>query len=334
MKMLMFDFRDSEKEFFQKHELKDFEIEFIKEPLNELSNLTDKQLEETDVISVFITSDVTEKVIKQFRNLRIISTRSTGYNHIDVKYCIQNNIAVFNVNQYGESSVAEFTFMLILALVRKLIPAYLSTQNNLVSHENFEGQNLKSLSIGIIGCGTIGSSVAKIANFFGMKVYAYSYEKNNEISHFCEYCELDKLIKNSDIVTLHLPYTNETYHIINDKTIKNMKKGAILINTARGELVDIIALHNNLVSGDLGGAALDTVECENIAINNIPININENNSKCITKTLALEKLMGMDNVIITPHIAYNTKESVNTLLNTTFNNLRDYSKGLHTNQVR
>ena len=330
--MLMFDFRDSEKEFFNTHEFKDFEIEFIKEPLNEMSVLTEKQLSETDIISVFITSDVTENIIKKFKNLRIISTRSTGFNHIDTRYCTQNNIAVFNVGEYGQTSVAQYTFMLILALVRKLIPAYLDVQKNLTAHESYEGRNLESLSIGILGCGAIGSSVAKIANFFGMKIYACSYEKNPDISNFTTYCSFDELIKNSDILTLHLPYNSETYHIINDDVLKKMKKNAFVINTSRGELIDIIALYNNLISGQIGGAALDVTECDNVAMNELPINAGY--SKCLTKALAVQKLLGMQNVIITPHIAYNTKESVEKLLSVTFNNIRDFSKGLHTNQLR
>ena len=114
MKMLMFDFRDSEKEFFEKNEFPDFEITFISEPLNELTNLTQEQYDQTDVISVFISSTVSADVIKRFKNLRVIATRSTGYNHIDVKYCSQNNIAVFNVEEYGQTSVAQFTMVLIM----------------------------------------------------------------------------------------------------------------------------------------------------------------------------------------------------------------------------
>ena len=234
--MLLFDFRDSEREYFNNHDLPDFDIEFIKEPLNLMSNLSEKQLEETVAISVFITSDVNEEVIKKFKNLRIITTRSTGYNHIDLKYCIKNNIAVFNVGKYGETSVAQYTFMLILSLIRKLIPAYLGTQKNFVDHETYEGRNLEDMTIGILGCGAIGASVAKIAHFFGMKVYACSLKKNQEISDFTNYCSIKELLINSDIVTLHLPFNTDTYHIINDETIMKMKKGAFIINTARGEL--------------------------------------------------------------------------------------------------
>jgi len=334
MKMLMFDFRESEAEYFTNNDLSDFEIEFIKEPLNELSVLNNMQLEETAIVSVFITSNVTENVIKKFKNLRIISTRSTGYNHIDIKYCSQNNIAVFNVEEYGNTSVAQFTFMLFLSLTRKLIPAYLDVQKGLIEHENYEGRSLANLSLGIIGCGSIGSSVAKIANFFGMKVYVCSYEKNAEISSFAEYLPMNSVLEKSDIITLHLPYTPEIYHLIGENELNRMKEGAYLINTARGELVDIIALYNNLISGHISGAALDVIECENFTVNEMPIDIDNSQSHCLNKAYATQKLLGMRNVIITPHIAYNTKESVETILSTTFNSLRDYFKGLHTNQLR
>ena len=123
MKMLMFDFRDSEKEFFDRNEFPDFDITFIKEPLNDMSQLSQEQYDETDVISVFISSNVSEDVIKRFKNLRVIATRSTGYNHIDVKYCSQNNIAVFNVEEYGQTSVAQYTIAMLMTLVRNIFPA-------------------------------------------------------------------------------------------------------------------------------------------------------------------------------------------------------------------
>ena len=334
MKMLMFDYRDSEKDYFNNHDLTDFDIEFIKEPLNEQSELPETLLNEADIVSVFITSDVNENVIKRFKNLRIIATRSTGYDHIDLRYCIQNNIAVFNVGNYGERSVAQYTFMLMLALVRKLIPAYLSTQKGLVSHEYLEGRNIESLSLGILGCGAIGSSLAKIADFFGMKVYICSYDKNPSLTSFAEYVTKEQLLEHSDIISLHLPYKSESYHIINQEAFDIMKNGAYLINTARGELVDIIALYNSIISGKIAGAALDVIECEKLTICKTLSDAGMENSDCLTKAFVTQKLLGMENVIITPHIAYNTHESVEILLNTMFNSIRDYSKGLHTNQLR
>ena len=335
MQMLMFDFRESEKDFFQKNEFPDIEITYISEPLNEMSKLTDEQYEQTDVISVFITSDVNEEILKRFKNLRVIATRSTGYNHIDVKYCSQNNIAVFNVEEYGQTSVAQFTITLMLALIRNLLPAYIDTQRNMVSHPIYEGRNLNKLTIGIIGCGSIGSAVAKIANFFDMRVLVCSYGKRADVSSFADYVSLDELLQNSDIITLHTPYKSEDYHMIGEKEFAKMKDGAYFINTARGELIDIVALYDNLLNGKLKGAALDVLECEYLALSPevVADNIKEANSKCVASALITQKLLGMNNVIITPHIAYNTQESVDTLLETTFNNIRDYHKGVRNNQV-
>ncbi len=335
MKMLMFDFRDSEKEFFERNLFQDFEITFISEPLNEMSQLTQEQYDETDVISVFISSNLSEDVIKRFKNLRVIATRSTGYNHIDVKYCSQNNIAVFNVEEYGQTSVAQFTMTLILALVRNLFPAYLDIQRNYVNHADYEGHNLNKLTIGIIGCGAIGGAVAKIANYFDMKVLVYSYAKRTDISSFAEYVELDYLLEQSDIVSIHVPYSSENYHMLGEEEFSKMKDGSYFINTARGELIDIVALYEKLLSGKIKGAALDVLECEYLALSpeNIVQDIKTSNSNCVASALITQKLLGMPNVIITPHIAYNTQESVDTLLDTTFNNIRDFHKGVRNNQI-
>ncbi len=335
MKMLMFDFRDSEKDFFEKNEFPDFEITFIHEPLNEMSQLTQEQYDETDVISVFISSNVCEEVIKRFKNLRVIATRSTGYNHIDVKHCSQNNIAVFNVEEYGQTSVAQFTMTLIMALVRNLFPAYLDIQRNYVNHADYEGRNLNKLTVGIIGCGAIGSAVAKLANLFGMKVLVHSYAKRTDVSGFADYLSLDEVLEQSDIITLHLPYTSENYHMIGEREFAKMKEGSYFVNTARGELIDIVALYENLLNGKIKGAALDVLECEYLALapESIVDDIKTSKSNCVASALITQKLLGLPNVIITPHIAYNTQESVDTLLETTFNNIRDFHKGFRNNQV-
>ena len=200
MKMLMFDFRESERNFFNHNDFPDFDITFIKEPLNEMSDLTQEQYDETDIISVFISSNICPEVLNRFKNLRVITTRSTGFNHIDIKYCSQNNIAVFNVEEYGQTSVAQYTFALIMTLVRNIFPAYLDIQRNYINHVNYEGRNLENLTIGIIGCGAIGSAVAKIANSFNMKILINSITKQPEINHFVEYVQLEYLLKPSALV--------------------------------------------------------------------------------------------------------------------------------------
>ncbi len=334
MKMLMFDFRDSEREFFNTHEFKDFDITFIDEPLNEMSQLTEDQLNETDVISVFINSNVTEEVLSKFKNLRIIATRSTGFNHIDVKYCTQNNIAVFNVESYGHTAVAQYTIGLMISMIRNMLPAYFAVQKNLINYADYEGRNLENMTIGIIGGGAIGSGVAQIAHSIGMRVLVYSYKKSDALKDIVEFVEYDELLKNSDIISLHIPYTPETYHLLNAESFNKMKDGVYIINTARGELVDIVALYENLLSEKVKGAALDVIECEQLSFGgDLLDDLKQPDQKCLTSALVTEKLLAFKNVIITPHIAYNTKESVNKLLETTFNSIKDYAKGLHTNRV-
>lgn len=335
MKLLFFDYRNSEREFFENNEFKDFEITFISDSLNEDTILSEEELNETDVICVFINSQVTKNVIDKFKNLRVVATRSTGYNHIDIEACAHKNISVFNVEHYGKTSVAQYTIGLMIALVRKLLGAYSDMQNGSTIHANYEGKNLENMTLGIIGGGAIGSSVAKLAKLFGMRVLIHSYMKPRELCGTAEFVDLDELYRQSDIISLHIPYTTEEYHMIGENEFNKMKQGVHIINTARGELIDIVALYENLLSGKVKGAALDVLECEYLSFNgNVVSDIKNCNERCVTSALITQKLLALKNVIITPHIAYNTTESVNTLLETTFNNLKDYSKGMHTNEIR
>ena len=329
MKMLIFDFRESEREFFENNEFTDFDITFIAEPLNSLTQLTEEQWNETDVVSVFITSAVTEEVIHKFKNLRIVATRSTGYEHIDLKCCAGNNIAVFNVEQYGQKAVAEYTLGMILALVRNILPAYLDVQKNLINHADYEGRNLCSMTVGIIGCGAIGEAVAKLALSFGMEVLITSYAKCKEVDEHVKYVMLDELLEKSDIITLHIPYSEETRYFLSEKEFNKMKDGVYIINTARGELINSIVLYENLLSGKVKGAALDVLECEHVALTGDLSHIKNSETSCVASALITQKLLGLKNVIITPHIAYNSKEAIETLLSTTFNNIRDFIKGDH-----
>ena len=168
-----------------------------------------------------------------------------------------------------------------------------------------------------------------------MKILVYTYVKNPDVSDFVEYVTLEELLKSSDIVSLHIPYTADNYHMIGEKEFSLMKNGSYFINTARGELIDIVALYENLLNGKIKGAALDVLECEYLALapDSIVNDIKDHRSNCVASALITQKLLGMPNVIITPHIAYNTQESINTLLETTFNNIRDFHKGIHNSQI-
>lgn len=333
--MLMFDFRDSEKEFFEKNKLADFDITFFKEPLSEETKLSEEQFNDTDVISVFTTSTITEDVLKKFKNLRVLATRSSAYDHIDIDYCTRYKIAVLNIEQYEKSAIAEFAFALILSLVRNILPAYCDMKNHNIDYSKYEGKVLSSYTLGIIGGSVIGSAVAKIAHFLGMKILMNSYMKDPEISNLCTYVTFDELLKEADIISLHAHYDGENYHLLGKEEFDKMKNDVYIINTARGELIDTKVLYDNLVKGKIKGAALDVLECEFLTNYNGEMSevIEKSETNCVENALITQKLFKMKNVILTPHIAHNTTETVSSILNTTFNNIRDFLKGGNNNRV-
>lgn len=335
MRMLIFDFRESEKEFFEKNEFIDFDITFINEPLNDITQLTEEQKNETSLISIYRSSNLTAKVLNQFKNLRIIATRTYGYGHIDIDYCIEHNIAVLNVESYGEEGVAEYTIGLMIALVRNMISAIIDLKNHEIDYEKYEGRSLNNMTLGIIGCGEVGVLVSKIAHFLGMRVLIYSYMQNPKVVNYCEFVDFERLLKESDIISLHIPSSPDNYHMLGADEFNKMKDGVYIVNTARGALIDIRALYDNLIKGKVKGAALDVMECEFLSTHpgEITDAIKDSKSDCVEIALVTQKLFNLDNVIMTPHIGYNTHCSINYLLEQTFNNIRDYLKGIYSNRV-
>ena len=196
IEMVLFDVREDEKAFFENNNLQHFKFTLFSESLNSetVKNLPANIKDNTSVISVFTDSDVTEDVIKEFKNLRIISTRSTAYDHISKKAVMNRNIAVLNVPNYGEKSVAQFTFCLIFALIRNLLPA----EKYYLTPEDTVGRDISELSIGIVGTGAIGASVAKIANFFNMKIYGYDLRMKQELIK--KYFRLKICLKNPTLL--------------------------------------------------------------------------------------------------------------------------------------
>jgi len=300
-----------------------FALTYFAEPLTELNIDTAKN---ADVVSVFIYSILDKANIIALPNLKLIATRSTGFNHIDLKTASSRNIPVCNVPYYGENTVAEHTFGLILALSRNIHKAYMRTTRNDFSAEGLEGWDIKGKTLGVVGAGSIGSHVIKIAKGFGMNVLAYDLKKN----HFMEevlgfkYVPLDELLKNSDIITLHCPYNKATRHLINMKNIELVKRGALFINTARASIIEPAALHHALESGIFGGAGLDVFEGENL--------VKEEN-QMLTRNVSVEHLravleknilLNRENVIITPHIAFDSVEAVERILETTIENIEAF----------
>ncbi len=328
--MLIFDFRDSEKKFFEENKFENFDITFFKESLNEdtVNNLTPEQLEQTAVISVFIDSEVTQAVIDKFKNLRTVSTRSTGIDHINHKACVDKNIDVINVGTYGARSVAQYTMGLMIALIRKIIPASRYVLNKDSACDSFLGRDISKLTIGVIGTGSIGAAVCKLAHALDMKVLAYDLVHRQELLEVVEYVDFDKLIRESDVVTLHVPYTGENQNMISAEQFKMMKKDAYIINTSRGEILDTIALYDAITSGEIAGAGLDVVSCETYSFkcNQFAKRLGEDMT-CMREAETVEKLAQMPNVIVTPHIAYETQDAVDYLLEMTFKGIQDCIQG-------
>lgn len=203
-----------------------------------IQNTDESKYLDSDIISVFIHSKINEQSINNCHNLKLICTRSTGTDHIDIEYTLSHNIEVKNVPLYGENTVAEHTFALMLSLSRKIYESYLSTIKGNFSTTGLMGFDLKGKTIGIIGGGRIGLHVARMARSFGMHVRVYDINEDNflaELINF-KYVPLDKLLKISDIISLHVPLNTHTAHMINKETISKMKDGVLIINTARGRI--------------------------------------------------------------------------------------------------
>ena len=331
MNILFFDLRESEKDFFTHNNYCDFDISFKEEPLTKKTKLTEDEYNKTCILCVYRSSILTAEILKKFKNLRMIATRSHGFTHIDLEYCIKNRINVINVEQYGEEAVAEFALGVIIDLTRKIKTAMLDIRKQNIDPKKYEGELLNKKTIGIIGCGKVGLKLAKIANYFDMKVLVSSYKESPQFEKVCNVVPFDKLLAESDIIYLHMPFNTENYQIIGREEFKKMKDGVYIINTSSLELLNLEALYENLITGKVQGAGLDILESdykkdEIIKIGGETMSTKENHK--IT-----EKLLDMPNVLITPHLAYNTKEYIDYVLETTFNNIRDNIKGMYSNRI-
>lgn len=288
--------------------------------------LIEGRLEGVEVLMPFIHSAVGREQIEAMPNLRFIATRSTGYDHIDLEAAAEKGIAVANVPTYGENTVAEHTFALILSLSRKVHHAWTRTQRGEYTMEGLRGFDLYGKTLGVIGAGAIGLHVVRIAKGFGMEVLAYDVNRNQLLADVLDfrYVELDELLVNSDIVTLHAPAIPATHHLINKDTLSRMKRGALLINTARGSLVDTAALAEALDAGHLGGAGLDVFEGEEFMQHEDELLYRpgaEDQLKLLVRAHALQR---RPDVVITPHIGFNSREALHRILDTTAENVRAF----------
>ncbi len=319
MKIAFFEVEDWEENYL-KEELKGNQLSFFKDVLNEKNIETVK---DADIISVFIYSKVNKDLLDKLKKIKAIATRSTGFDHIDINKCKKRKILVFNVPYYGENTVAEHTFALILALSRKIHKSYDRTTRGNFSLEGLRGFDLKGKTLGIVGLGHIGIHVARIARGFEMNILAYDLKKDPKLSRKLgfKYVSFENLLKNSDIVTLHCPYNKNTHHLLNKGNISKIKKGAYLINTARGGLIETKAMVKALADGYLGGAALDVLEEESLIKEEIQLLSKNFPKENLENLLQNHLLLTFDNVIITPHNAFNSQEALKRILDTTIENI-------------
>lgn len=332
MKIAFFEVEGWEKTYLEQ-KLAGNELQFFSTPLREEHV---SELQNTEVISTFIDSNITKELLDRLPKLRLITTRSTGYDHIDVVCTKYKNIVTCNVPHYGTHTVAEHTFALILALSRKLFESVERTKRGEFDHSELTGFDLFGKTIGIVGLGDIGESVLKIAKGFGMNVVAYAHHPDEEKARKfgITYLSLKELFAVSDIITLHLPYMKETRHMVNRAAIKKFKKGSILINTARGGLIQTEAILYGLEKGILKGVGLDVLEDEEIIKEERQLLTKGFHKTSNFKTLYFDHiLMSKDNVFITPHNAFNSKEALHMILDVTVDNIMEFANSRPQNTV-
>ena len=326
---------DWEREYLKKFPRFIALTDLYEEDLN-LENVA--KFKDYEIISCFINSQFSKEILDQLPKLKIIATRSTGFDHLDLNVCKAKGVLVANVPGYGSHTVAEYTFGLLICLVRKIYDAYHRVRET----GNFDltglkGRELFNKTLGVIGTGRIGINVIKIANGFGMKVIAYDKYPNDELEQQLdfEYISFEELLKQADIITLHVPYNTETHHLLNKNNISLIKTGAYVINTSRGGVIETEALYQALKSGQIAGAALDVLEEEEGVKEEQELLVKGKIAESEKlKTILLNHIfIDLDNVIVSPHNAFNTEEALESIVAMTIDNIDGYLKGKPINLV-
>lgn len=330
MKYAFFELEEWEQEYFKK-EITNAELVFYDAPLSEET----PDIQTFDAVIIFIHSQLNKDLLDKMPNLKMISTMSTGFDHIDIEECKRRNIVVSNVPTYGETVVAEHTFALLLAIARKLPESIERVKKGNFMPGGLTGFELRGKTIGVIGVGSIGKNVIKIAKGFGMNPIVYKrnpdYKLENELG--CKFVDLAVLYQQSDIISLHIPYSKETHHYLSDEQFAQMKDGVVIINTARGGLIDTEALLRALDSGKVKAAGLDVLEEEPLLEEEKDLLTKDFDKDKLLTVLQDHMLVNHPNVIITPHNAFNSNEALKKIVETTHENLSAFSDGAPINVV-
>ena len=316
IKIAMFDTKPFDKESFDKYNGKSVAIIYFDAKLDESTARLTKGF---DCVVVFVNDEVTEKVIETLvrYGVRLLALRCAGFNNVDLKSA-EGRINVVRVPAYSPQAVAEHTIAMLMTSVRRIHKAYNRTREYNFSLEGLKGFELCGKTMGIIGAGKIGRVVIDICNGLGMKVLYHDKFVNGIVN--AESVSLKKLFKESDVISLRCPLSEDNYHMINAKTIDTMKTGVIILNTSRGALIDAEDLLSGIKSKKIGGACLDVYEEETDIFFN-------DRSGHILKDDILARLLTMPNVILTSHQAFLTEEALENIAETTISNVLNFFNG-------
>lgn len=315
-RIAFFSFRQYEKPFYQ---WGDFSPQFFEESLNE-GNC--KLAQGFPIISCFVNDRLNRQVLERLaaKGLRLIALRCAGFNNVDLLTAQKLNIKIVRVPAYSPYAVAEHAVALILSLNRKIHKAYNRVREGNFSIEGLTGFDLHGTIIGVLGTGKIGMAFSRIMKGFGCNLMGYDPFKNPDFESIGEYKSLEEILRNSDIVSLHLPLASQTHHLIDGEKIEKMKKGVMLINTSRGGLVDTKAVVNGLKSGKIGGLGLDVYEEEEGLFF-------QDHSLDILQDDILARLLTFNNVLITSHQAFLTSNALKNISDTTYQNILNFLNG-------
>lgn len=321
LRILFYDTKSYDRDSFQET-LSDFpgiEIEYTK---SDLDPRTAALAEGFDAVCAFVSSDVGTQTVELLhqKGIRLILMRCAGFNNVDLETAKKYDIRVMRVPGYSPEAVAEHAIALALAANRRLYKAYNKVRENDFSLSGLMGFNFYEKTAGIIGTGKIGAAMCRICHGFGMRVIAYDVYENPALKEFVEYVSLEKLLSDSDVISLHCPLMDSTYHLINIDTIRQMKDGVILVNTSRGALVKTDDLIEGIRMHKFAGVGLDVYEEETN-------NVFEDRSDEILEHSTTARLLSFPNVMITSHQGFFTREALNAIAETTLQNAVDFIKG-------
>lgn len=291
---------------------------------------------DAQIVTTFVNSRLDAAVLSAFKRLRLIATRSTGYDHIDLDYCRKAGIAVANVPSYGDVTVAEHVFALLLGLARNLVRSVQDLREGSFDQSDLRGFDLFGKTIGVVGTGRIGRRVIRIAQGFGMAVLAHDLSPDEKLAREWgfQYLDLGALLSRSDVVTLHVPSTPQSRGLIGEAELARMKPEAILINTARGNILDVEALVRALTSGRIRAAGLDVLPEEPLMRDEAEIFRGARvDAPSVRALLANHLLLTLPNVLVTPHVAYNTVEACRRIIEQTIANIAAFADGRPINLV-